>query len=86
MKGGTEENPQYQLGSPVFDTVTIQLNQKYYPGKSLIIKTINNSDKNRCIISADFNEKPVREASLSHQELVKGGILTLKVGELSDKK
>ncbi len=85
MNGGTEANPQYQLGSPIFNTVTIQLNQKYYPGKSLTIKTINNSDKNCCILSADFNGNPVREASLSHKDLVKGGVLTLKMGKLSAK-
>jgi predicted alpha-1,2-mannosidase len=85
MNGGTEANPQYQLGSPVFNTVTIQLNQKYYPGKTLMIKTIGNSDTNRCILSADFNGKPVNGASLKHQDLVKGGVLTLKMGKLSDK-
>jgi len=82
MNGGTEANPQYQLGSPLFDTVTIQLNQKYYPGKSLTIKTIGNSDKNRYILSADFNGKPVKDAALNHQDLVKGGILTLKMGDI----
>ena len=83
MNGGTEANPQYQLGSPIFDTVTIQLNQKYYPGKSLTIKTIGNSDTNRCILSADFNGKPVNACTLNHQDLVKGGVLTLKMGVLS---
>jgi predicted alpha-1,2-mannosidase len=83
MNGGTEANPQYQLGSPIFDTVTIQLNQKYYPGKSLTIKTIGNSDKNRCIISAYFNGKQIRESSINHLDLVKGGELTLKMGVLS---
>lgn len=86
MNGGTETNPQYQLGSPLFNSVTIQLNPKYYPGKSLTIKTINNSDKNRCILSADFNGKPVNASTLNHQDLVKGGILILKMGELPAKK
>jgi predicted alpha-1,2-mannosidase len=86
MTGGTEANPQYQLGSPIFNTVTIQLNQKYYPGKLLTIKAINNSDANRCIGSADFNGKPVNASSLQHQDLVKGGVLTLNMGTLSGKK
>jgi len=86
MNGGTEANPQYQLGSPLFNSVTIQLNPKYYSGKSLTIKTIDNSDKNRCILSADLNGKPVSKASLSHQDLVNGGVLTLKMGNLSVKK
>jgi len=80
MTGGTEANPQYQLGSPLFDKITIRLNPKYYSGKSLTIKTIDNSDKNRYILSGDFNGKPIAEPGLNHQELVKGGTLTLKMG------
>jgi predicted alpha-1,2-mannosidase len=82
MSGGTEANPSYQLGSPIFDKVTIQLNQKYFPGKSLTIQTIGNSDTNRYIRSADFNGKPVKESLVNHQDLVKGGVLTLKMGNL----
>jgi predicted alpha-1,2-mannosidase len=84
MTGGTEANPQYQLGSPLFDKVTIQLNQKYYPGKVLTIKTIGNSDKNRYIRSADFNGKTITQSSIRHLDLVKGGVLTLKMEDLSN--
>ncbi len=83
MNGGTEENPQYQLGSPLFDKITIKLNPKYYPGKSLTIKTIHNSDQNRYVLSAEFNGKKVVDPWLNHQELVKGGVLTLKMGALT---
>jgi predicted alpha-1,2-mannosidase len=82
MTGGTEENPRYELGSPLFDQITLQLNPKYYPGKSLTIKTIGNSDKNRYILDANLNGKKIDELSLRHQDLVKGGTLTLKMGEL----
>jgi predicted alpha-1,2-mannosidase len=85
MNGGTEANPQYQLGSPIFDKITIQLNQKYYPGKSLTIKTIGNSDQNRCIRSAGLNGKQISQSVVNHQDLVKGGELTLKMGALSNK-
>lgn len=81
MNGGTEKNPRYELGSPIFDQITIRLHPKYYPGKLLTIKTIGNSDKNRYILSADFNGKKIDELSLKHQDLVKGGLLTLKMGE-----
>ncbi len=80
MNGGTEANPEYQIGSPIFDQITLQLNPKYYPGKSLTIKTIGNSDKNRYILSAEFNGKRLADPNLKHQDLVKGGIITLKMG------
>ncbi|MEK7719365.1 MAG: glycoside hydrolase family 92 protein, partial [Bacteroidota bacterium] len=85
MNGGTEANPVYQIGSPLFHQIKIELNPKYYPGKSLTIKTIDNSDKNRYVLSADFNGKTIVELSLNHQELVKGGVLTLKMGIPSGK-
>ncbi len=80
MNGGTEANPVYQIGSPIFDRISIELNQKYYPGKSLTIQTIGNSDKNRYVLSADLNGKPVSSTGINHNDLVKGGILTLKMG------
>ena len=85
MNGGTEANPQYQIGSPIFDQITLQLNPKYYPGKSITIKTIGNSDKNRYILSADFNGKKLAEPNLKHQDLVKGGVLTLKMSDKTGK-
>ena len=80
MNGGTEANPVYQIGSPLFDQIKIELNPKYYPGKSLTIQVIGNSDKNRYVLSAELNGKPVSESAISHNELVKGGILILKMG------
>ncbi len=35
VKGLTEINPQFQIGAPLFDKVTIRLNRKYYKGKNL---------------------------------------------------
>jgi predicted alpha-1,2-mannosidase len=86
MNGGTEANPQYQIGSPIFDQITLQLNPKFYPGKSITIITIGNSDKNRYILSADFNGKKLSTPDIRHQDLVKGGILTLRMGEKTDNK
>ena len=83
MNGGTEANPAYQIGSPIFDQIKIELNPKYYPGKSLTIKTINNSDKNRYVLSADLNGKSVSSNCINHNDLVKGGMLTLKMGNSS---
>jgi predicted alpha-1,2-mannosidase len=85
MNGGTEANPVYQIGSPLFDQIKIELNSKYYPGKSLTIKTINNNHKNRYVLAADLNGKSVNTSSINHNELVKGGVLTLKMGDSAGK-
>src|SRR5690606_3798230 len=42
MNGGTEENPGYQIGSPLFNKVTIHLNPNYYEGGKFEIEAKNN--------------------------------------------
>lgn len=85
MNGGTEENPQYQLGSPVFDKVKIKLDQNYYPGNEFEIEIINNSSGNVYIQSATFNDLPVHKYWINHNDLVKGGKLELKMGPSPNK-
>lgn len=81
MNGGTEENPQYQLGSPIFDKVRIQLNQEYYPGKEFTIKIIGNSAENIYIQSSALNKYPLQKYWINHDDLVNGGELILNMGK-----
>jgi len=80
MNGGTEENPQYQLGSSIFDNVKIELNTDFYPGKEFDIDIQNNSNKNVYIQSASFNNNPIQKCWINHNDLVKGGKLEVKMG------
>jgi predicted alpha-1,2-mannosidase len=59
MNGGTEENPEYLLGSPVFDRVSIQLHPDFYAGHTFVIK----ADKD---ISAEVK-------TITHKEITGGG-------------
>lgn len=83
MNGGTEENPEYQIGSPVFDKVKIHLNQAYYPGKAFEINALNNSSDAVFVQSLQFNDKPKQNFRLKHNEIVKGGVLNLEMGAKS---
>ena len=82
MNGGTDENPVYQIGSPIFKKVSIQLNPKYYPGKNFVISASNNSPENIYINGIKYNNTPVEKFSISHKEITNGGELIL---EMSDK-
>lgn len=82
MNGGTDENPQYQIGSPVFNTISVQLNPKYYSGKKFVIKARNNSASNIYIQDIKYNNLPVQDFTLSHEAITGGGELIL---EMSDK-
>ncbi|WP_316812370.1 GH92 family glycosyl hydrolase [Pedobacter heparinus] len=78
--GGTSEKPFYEITSPIFDKITIHLNQKYYSGKQFVISTKNNSAENLYIQSASLNGRPLNQPWFLHQTLVNGGQLTLQMG------
>ncbi|MDR2039650.1 MAG: GH92 family glycosyl hydrolase [Bacteroidales bacterium] len=80
VKALTGENPQFGIGSPMFDKITIQLDPKYFKGKKLVIETKNNSKTNVYVQSAKWKGKPYDPAFIPFNEIVKGGKLELKMG------
>jgi len=71
----------YEITSPVFDHVRIQVGKKN--GKSIYftITTHHNSDKNRYIQSMQLNGKPYHQYTLRHDDILKGGELILEMGD-----
>ncbi|MEL0454694.1 GH92 family glycosyl hydrolase [Flavobacteriaceae bacterium SZ-1-7] len=84
MNGGTEENPNYQIGSPVFDKIIIQLNKKYYPGESFEIICFNNNEDNVFVDDIKLNDNPLKSFKISHKDIVSGGVLELKMKKHKD--
>ena len=81
MTGGTEENPVYEICSPIFDKVRIELNQAYFPGDYFVMEMINN-EKNNCYIkNAELNGQTLEGYMLRHQDIIKGGKLRLEMSE-----
>jgi predicted alpha-1,2-mannosidase len=77
MTGGCEDDPYYEIGSPVFDAITITLNSDYYKGKYFRIETKNNSSVNRYIQSAMLNGRDIDSPGMRHSDVVNGGKLVL---------
>ncbi len=69
----------YQIGSPVFDEVSIELDTNFYPGKEFIIRTENNSEQNMYISDATLNGYEYYERFISHTDIVNGGILAFRM-------
>ena len=42
VNGGTSEKPFYEIGSPIFNKITLHLNPKFYPGGKFVIEAKNN--------------------------------------------
>jgi predicted alpha-1,2-mannosidase len=80
MRGGAALRPVYEIGSPVFDKVTIHLDKRYYNGNTFVIQTINNSKENVYIQSAEFNGVALHKPWFYHDDLVKGGELIITMG------
>ena len=69
-------NGAYLLGSPVFDDVTINLEN----GKTFRLQIVNNSANNRYIKSMLLNSKLYTKSYLLHQTIMNGGTLTIEMG------
>ncbi len=80
VKGLTEINPKFQVGSPLFDRISIQLNPKYYKGKTFTITTKNNSPTNLYIQSVQLNGKKTDSVFVGFDKVVNGGEMTIDLG------
>lgn len=80
MNGGCTADPEFDIGSPLFEKMTITLDQNYYSGKSFTINAIGNSPENVYIQEARLNGKKLTQPKIKFQDIVKGGELTLIMG------
>lgn len=80
LRGTASINPVYEITSPVFDQISIDLDPNYYKGEEFIIKTYNNSDENMYIQKAELNGEPLDQFWFSHEDFSKGGTLELWLG------
>ena len=79
MNGGTDNNSEYQIGSPIFDVVTINLNQDYYKGEKFVIKAKNNDPNNVYLNKATHNEEVILDFTIKHKDITNGGELILEM-------
>ncbi len=80
MEGGGSVKPFYEIGSPLFNKITIHLDKRYYPGKTFVIEAKGCSSKNRYIQSATLDGKSFSKCWFYHSDLVDGGSLVLEMG------
>ena len=73
--------PAYDIGSPVFDRVTIRLHN----GKTFTIACRNNSADNKYIQSIRLNGQPHQQVWVNHGDIVNGGTLELKMSDTPNK-
>jgi predicted alpha-1,2-mannosidase len=85
VTGGGLSRPIYDITSPIFDEITITLDQKYYEGKQFRIVTHNNSADNPYIQRAELDGRRLDNAWFYHDQLADGGTLELWLGPQPNK-
>lgn len=78
-------NLRYEITSPVFNKITIQLDRQYASGKTFTIIAKNNSPANVYIQSATLNGKAYPYCFISHTAIAAGGVLSLEMGSRPNK-
>ncbi|HJV77502.1 MAG TPA: GH92 family glycosyl hydrolase [Paludibacter sp.] len=77
MTGGCDENPRYELGSPLFPKVSIALQPAYYKSKELIIETKNNNASSPYIQSVKLSGKPLNIFYFNQSDINAGAHLVI---------
>ena len=85
MDGGAAVESSYEITTPLFDEIEIQLDSKYYPGDKFVITSENNSPENIYIQNAKLNGENWNSFKFSHEAFSKGGELRLKLGSSPNK-
>lgn len=80
VKGLTDTIPTFGIGSPLFDKITIQLNNRYYKGKQFVIETKNNSQENGYVQKLRLNGKELHDTHIPFKTVVNGGKLVIDMG------
>jgi putative alpha-1,2-mannosidase len=83
--GGCSIDPVYQIASPLYKKVTIDLGHRYGRGKTFTIIANNVTRINKYIQSAILNGKPLTSCMFPASELLKGGELILEMGAVPNK-
>lgn len=83
--GGCSTDPVYEIGSPLFSNVTIDLGEQYGRGKTFSIEAPNVSRANKYVQSATLNGKVLSSFKFPASELLNGGKLVLQMGASPNK-
>lgn len=83
--GGANVEPVYEIASPLYEKIVIDLGERYGRGKQFVIEAKNASRSNKYVQSATLNGKPLNSFKFPAAELLKGGKLTLLMGDKPNK-
>lgn len=78
--GGCRVDPVYEIGSPIFPKVTIDLGKRHGRGETFTIEARDVSHRNKYVQAATLNGQPLSTFRFPAKEILKGGSLVLQMG------
>ena len=78
VQGLAEQDATFQLGSPVFNRITVELGN----GKKLSIEAMNNTSKNKYVQKATFNNQDVNNSWIYRDAVLNGGELKFEMDSI----
>ncbi len=84
VKGLTAPDPSFQVGSPLFDRITVRLHPDYARGREFVIETSGNAPGSCYIRSLELNGRPMRSVQLPFAEVMRGGCLKIGLAAQPD--
>ncbi len=81
MDGGASVNSSYEITTPIFDEIEVQLHPSYHSGEKFVITTENNSNDNIYIQQAELNGQNWMKYHFPHDVFSAGGELKLILGK-----
>ena len=83
--GGCRVEPIYEIGSPLYEKVEIELGNQFGRGSTFIIEAKDASRLNKYVQSAKLNGQVLKDFKFPASELLKGGKLELQMGPEANK-
>ncbi len=84
--GGCNANPVYEIASPLFEKIEIDLGQKFGRGKKFTIIAKGATRNNMYVQKATLNGRALNSFKFPASELLKGGSLELEMGAAPNEK
>lgn len=72
--------PEYRLGSPLFERITLHLSPNHHNGDTFVIEAPGNAPDTVFVTSATLDDQSLTTPVLSHQAITDGGTLRLEMG------
>ncbi len=79
VKGGTEADAMFQIGSPLFDRIEISLSPVNAKGKKFVIETIGKGPDCYYIKEAKLNGELLDRMAIPREAVYRGGKLQLRM-------